>query len=46
MTVKDLIWKLEQIYDKNKDVSFGTDLNDEIYIHNIKETEFRIRLEN
>ncbi len=44
MTVKDLIWELEQIYNKNKQVTFGTSSEDEVYLHEIHEFEFSVRI--
>ena len=35
MKVKDLIWKLQQIYDKEKEVNFGTSREDEKGIHEV-----------
>ena len=42
--IKDLIWKLEQIYNKEKEVYFGTNRSNEKGIHEVNEHEFEILL--
>ena len=42
MKVKDLIWKLQQIYNQEKDIAFGTSNEDEVFVHDVTEKEFRV----
>ncbi len=44
MTVKDLIWHLQQIYNQDKRVYFGTDRENEKNIVKVLEREFGIYL--
>lgn len=43
MKVKDLIWKLQQVYNQDKEVYFGNVSTDkENRVSGIKETEFSV----
>ena len=45
MRVKELIWELHQIHDKEKEVNFGTSREDEREIHSVREKEFVVYLQ-
>ncbi len=44
MNIKDLIWKLQQIYNKEKPVYYGTNRSDEKEIFTVTEKEFVVRI--
>ena len=46
MKVKDLIWKLQQIYNQEKEVNFGSSRIDEKQINMVIEREFVVYLIN
>ena len=45
MTVRDLIWELQQIHNQKKEVKFGTNREDERGIHVVREKEFVVYLQ-
>ena len=45
MTVRDLIWELQQIHNQKKEVNFGTNSEDEREIHAVVEKEFVVYLQ-
>ena len=46
MKVKDLIWELQQIYNQEKEIWYGTSRFDEKGIHEVIEKEFVVYIKD